>query len=285
MSKALLTHNLKFILQGRREFFCSKIAPKIFPKAEIITTTKYTLCILGLKEPVGNALWEHEESSMNETEILEALAVLKSVGLPFFWWGSSLSKMNQKNFTACLILRSHGLVFKGFLRGISTHSAFDIHVSIPKGIWIKKVESDEELKAFFLVFSAAFNIPSDAAEEMHQISIGPTFRGEEIQFLAYSDTFPVGCLSLKIGNQTAGIWNFGVLEEFRKKGIGTALIQSALEEGKKLGYDNVMAILMPGETNLWFHLDFQEVCLFPLYIKNGVNETKNKTYVNYPLHM
>jgi GNAT superfamily N-acetyltransferase len=48
--------------------------------------------------------------------------------------------------------------------------------------------------------------------------------------------------------QTAGIFNLSTLQEYRGKGIGTALISYALHEAKKQGY--IYAALQASEEGL-----------------------------------
>jgi ribosomal protein S18 acetylase RimI-like enzyme len=67
---------------------------------------------------------------------------------------------------------------------------------------------------------------------------------------------------------SAGIWSLSTLPEFRKNGVGSALVSAALAEAKKRKYDQVMAILMPKGMawGLFTKLGFKEVCKFPFYV-------------------
>lgn len=263
-----LASDLEYILEGRKEMFYSKVT-KLFQHATFEKKAKYTLCITGIHEAVGNALWQHENTSLNDEEMAEVLSHLKKIGHPFFWWGAPHLQKNQKQeFKESKFLIREKLTFAGMLTGICTHSTFSINdVTYLEGITIKRVQTESELKTFFSVFSKAFETSQRTADELLILTEDATWKGDEVQYLAYHNNIPMGCLTLTVGKHTAGIWNFGILKEYRQRGYGAFLIQTALKEAKNRGFRDVMAILMMDQKiNTWAALGFQEVCYFPLYI-------------------
>jgi GNAT superfamily N-acetyltransferase len=68
------------------------------------------------------------------------------------------------------------------------------------------------------------------------------------------------------------------LSEYRKQGIGGALVHAALLESQKWNCKQAMAILMPKGMawGLFTKLGFEEVCAFPFYVFGISSEALEK---------
>jgi GNAT superfamily N-acetyltransferase len=79
-------------------------------------------------------------------------------------------------------------------------------------------------------------------------------------FSATADGLPVGETELFLVAGVAGIYNVEVLRPYRRRGIGSLLLHSALQHAKQLGY----RIATLGATGmgqcLYEHSGFEEVC-------------------------
>jgi GNAT superfamily N-acetyltransferase len=79
-------------------------------------------------------------------------------------------------------------------------------------------------------------------------------------FSASVDGRPVGETTLCVGAGVAGIYSVVVLEKFRGRGIGTALVHAALRQGKKLGYRAAVLAATGMGIGIYTRLGFREVC-------------------------
>jgi GNAT superfamily N-acetyltransferase len=59
-------------------------------------------------------------------------------------------------------------------------------------------------------------------------------------WVAWSEGKPVGLTTLCKGAGTAGLYGVEVLEQFRRKGIGSALVRAALQQAKDLGFNSAV---------------------------------------------
>jgi GNAT superfamily N-acetyltransferase len=271
---------INYILKGREEFFTSIIQRNAFPKTEIQETSTHTICMTGINLEFGNVVWQRSDAQANRQEMIQILDMLKDKELPFLWWEAPIpigSENNASTNTSMEILTKNGLQVGGLLTGIWTHlDAIHSKMSAPAGVTIRPVQSLSDLNLFCQCVFPICNIASHVVEQLFMI-FEKSFLTEEIHYLAYQEEKPIGGITLAMGEKSAGLWNFAILESHRKQGIGSALIQAALMEAKQRGYQDLMAILMPTEIgNLWRQFHFQEVCHFPFYVGQGKVEQTRK---------
>jgi GNAT superfamily N-acetyltransferase len=79
-------------------------------------------------------------------------------------------------------------------------------------------------------------------------------------FTATSNGQVVGETTLRIGAGVAGIADVEVLEQFRKRGIGTALVLAALQHARKLGHRAAVLGATGMGIGVYSRLGFREVC-------------------------
>ena len=79
-------------------------------------------------------------------------------------------------------------------------------------------------------------------------------------FAASLEGKPVGETALCCGADVAGIYDVTVLEEFRRRGIGTALVQAALRQARQLGYAAAVLAASGMGLGVYARLGFREIC-------------------------
>ena len=79
-------------------------------------------------------------------------------------------------------------------------------------------------------------------------------------FAASHEGKPIGETTLCCGAGVAGIYEVEVLEEFRRRGIGTALVQAALQQGQQLGHAAAVLAATGMGLGVYARLGFREVC-------------------------
>ncbi|GAB4232557.1 MAG: hypothetical protein Tsb0021_11250 [Chlamydiales bacterium] len=205
-----------------------------------------------------NGVMEKDGYCPSETEINEFIHFFADRKVPFVWWTS-----NQ-------ILENFGFQYGGILTGIALDMS-NQKLQLPtfaSEVSIKLIQSEEEILTFSHVAVEGFGMPSHTVEQFAKVNIGTMKAREQLHFLAYFNKSPVGTVTLSVNENSAGIWNLATLANYRKSGIGKALIASALMEAKNLGHKHVMAILMPKGMawGIFMQLGFVENSRFPFYV-------------------
>jgi GNAT superfamily N-acetyltransferase len=79
-------------------------------------------------------------------------------------------------------------------------------------------------------------------------------------FAASLEGKPIGETTFCCGAGVAGIYDVEVLEEFRRRGIGTALVQAALRQAQQLGHATAVLGATGMGLTVYARLGFREVC-------------------------
>lgn len=250
---------LQAVLQGRFDFFRANSVFSPLARAEFQTMDQNILYAWGMDYVCGNGIIEKDQNRIpTDEEIKRIIEHFAAKKLPFMWWSSAK------------VLETKGFQFGGILTGI----ALDINTGMPPkpesspDLKIEVIQSEEDMNSFNEVVTNAFAMNANATQQCLELNISTMKHGEQIHFLARLNGVPVGMASLSVSPYSAGIWNLASAPEYRKQGIGAALVYAALVEAKKRRYGQVMAILMPKGMawGLFTKLGFKEVCEFPFYV-------------------
>ena len=130
---------------------------------------------------------------------------------------------------------------------------------------VERVITAEDLSVWMNVWTTCTGEPRTPRESLYT-SLGLK-RFEPLRhYLARLDHRPVGVSQLFLGQQAAGIHEVAVREDFRRLGIGSALVQVPLIEARTLGYELAVANSMPEVRPLFAALGFTEsLSPFPQY--------------------
>lgn len=127
-------------------------------------------------------------------------------------------------------------------------------------IRVKKVETDKELKQTFKIREAVF---------VGEMKISPDefsddFDNQSVHFIAYVSGKPVGASRYRVTEDGIKLDRFAVLKEYRGKGVGKRLIQTALGQ--------IEASFASG-TLLYLHAQLN---VLPLYARYGFEPSGEK---------
>lgn len=195
-----------------------------------------------------------DQKEISDKEIESGIEFFHTRKLPFIWWSSQ--NLELKEFQA-----------GGALTGIAidiTHGFSNISPQIA----VRLITKNEELNTFSRILIEGFGMCRNIVGQYQAVLGASMHHNEQLHYLAFYENIPVGTVTLT-ASDSSGIWNISVLPQYQNKGIRTALISTALAEAHKLGYDHVMAILMPKDEayNTFARMGFQKICEFPYYIK------------------
>ncbi|MCH9627916.1 MAG: hypothetical protein S4CHLAM2_15640 [Chlamydiales bacterium] len=257
MQASQSTELVDCVLRGRRDFFYSISAFCTLPGAAFQDTAHTTLYCSGIEDALCNGLVNIKEDYVpTENEIQEAIAFFKEKKLPFIWWSEAK------------ILERYNFQYGGMLTGIAVDLSGNEEKATSTRATVRSVRSKEDLDTFSALFTHTFDMTETAVGQLHTVCETTMQRGEHVHFLAYLDGLPVGTVTLSTTPSSAGIWNLGTLPEYRRKGVGHALLEAALVEARARNHSRVMAILMPKGMawGIFKKRGFQEVSQFPLYV-------------------
>jgi GNAT superfamily N-acetyltransferase len=116
-------------------------------------------------------------------------------------------------------------------------------------LMVERVTTPGDLSAWMDIWASVSGEPRAPREALYT-SLGLK-RVEPLRhYLARLDGRPVGVSQLFLGQQAAGVYAVGVRPDYRRIGIGAALVQRPLLEARTLGYD--LAVADPSADTLPF---------------------------------
>ena len=269
MNRDLQKDDVAMVQEGRKQFFRSCSLNSAHSEAGFHESSLYELYCTGFDYAPSNGIFEtKKDSNLQNEEIEEITSFFTRRGLPFVWWGSN---KRLKNFGF-----EFGGVMKGVSADLSEEALYDDFLS--KNISIKKASTEEDFQAFSEVLKIGFGLSENVADQFVTMNQSSAACEEQIHYLALIDQEVVGTITLASIEDSAGVWNGTTLPEYRKRGVATALLATAMQDAVKLGYCQVMGILMPEGLafNLCSNFGFQEICDFPFYIHGATADKVEK---------
>ncbi|WP_157320070.1 GNAT family N-acetyltransferase [Paenibacillus anseongensis] len=163
-------------------------------------------------------------------------------------------------------LISNRFILSGIMSGMAVDlEEKTVNQSYVPGLRIVTVHTDEELETFKRVFVAEYGLPDELAHAFTEaFAYDP--EGKMQYFLAYLNDVPVGTTMTFSKGEVTGIYMVATLKEFRKRGIGGALVGHALRDMQVAGA--TLAILQAssmGQTIYRKH-GFEELLTINLFI-------------------
>jgi GNAT superfamily N-acetyltransferase len=122
---------------------------------------------------------------------------------------------------------------------------------------VERVTTSEDLSTWMDVWTACTGQSRTPREGLYT-SLGLKRLEPLRHYLARLDGRPIGVSQLFLGQQAAGIYEVAVREDFRRLGIGSALVQVPLIEARTIGYELVVASSTPEVLPLFVALGFTE---------------------------
>lgn len=262
--KKAATDELKYIIETRNEVFTRLARSSLFSKAEHQDENLYTICMSGVDLSFINAIWQKELSCPTDQMIKHIAQLFSKKRLSFLWWETARKDL----ISYATKLLEYGFSQEGFYRGyIRKVDVTNSMYSVREDIEIIQVSEKQQLD-FLQVFRDVFGIVGKGARDFLALVFADNLSGQMLHYIAYRGPIPVSVITLVAGDIGASIWNLATVKEFRNEGIASLMIEHAVEEAKRRGYNKIAAVGSPEYTSIWKSLDFEEVCYFPVYSKN-----------------
>lgn len=243
------------VRSGLIEFAEALSTCKTLPLASFKEDEDRVIFSIGVRYVSSNGVIEKKENALTKEDIDRIAHDFKSKKLPFIWWSGNP------------LLKRDDFVYGGAMKGIALDVTNTPTVDAPKGITLKKVESLQELHDYGSVRLAHLELLPEDVDNLQKIHTTLWQQGKLIYFVAYDNDKPVSTAMLSALPNSAGIWSCTTLQDYRKKGIQTALTAMACVEAYKRHYKKVIATLLPSAMawNVFHKLGFKEVADMPFY--------------------
>lgn len=127
---------------------------------------------------------------------------------------------------------------------------------------IEAVTDPDDLDDYSGVAASVFGTPEDVERRLDRAALG----GDRMRlFLGRVDGEPAGSGLLARSGDVAGVYSIGVLEAFRRRGIGRAMTRAVLRAGRDAGCDAGVLQASEMATPLYGELGFETFVTYHLF--------------------
>ncbi|MZQ85591.1 GNAT family N-acetyltransferase [Paenibacillus sp. 5J-6] len=200
------------------------------------------------------------------SDIASIASHYKSSKLPFSWlnWSHDSDAAELAS-----VLEEQGLKKSGHSPGMAlsledwTYQA----PAIPSFV-IKPILANSELSWFKEIALPAFGLQGELGDAFTQVNavLGIGEHAPLRHYVGFLDGRPAGVVTAFQDGETLGIYNVATSEEFRRRGIGSALTAHAIREGQAAG--SKQAVLQSSDmgVSVYRALGFKEEVIIDFYI-------------------
>ena len=169
-----------------------------------------------------------------ESAVEETVDRFRNRNVPFFWWTGPATR--PVDLGRHLETAGFEHAFQAPAMAVDL-AAVNEAVSPPPGFAVEEVVDEAGLQAWCRVMTPVYQFPDFAAEAWHNmlVSLGLGPDTPLRHFLARLDGKPVATATLYLGAGVAGISSVATLPDHRRRGFGTALTLTVLQEAKRSG--------------------------------------------------
>jgi ribosomal protein S18 acetylase RimI-like enzyme len=169
-----------------------------------------------------------------DERIRAAIGHFAAARRPYSWWltpGNAPPDLGQRLLDAGLQRADSELAMAAELTSLPATA------DVPDGVQIRRVRGDAELRHFAAVISSSWSPPDPDVLRFYELA-APALLKEDAPlwlYVGYVDGAPVATAELTVGGGVAGLYNIITLEEYRRRGIGTAMTIRPLLDARDAG--------------------------------------------------
>ncbi len=241
------------------------------PNVEVVIDDRIAKIYTGLPGPMFNGvLYARFGPHELESRIDAVIDYFQQREVPFSWWVGPTSTPD----TLCEVLISRGMTQAPF---DTPGMAIDLRVLNEQLLEkatrrsktvVQRVQTKTELKEWVGIAGKVFGLTPKTVEafyEMHSPHIGHRAKGDVVDYIAFIEGEPVGVSYLAYSAGVVGLYSVGTLNDYRGKGIGTAVSLAPLLEAKQQGYEIGTLQAAQMAINLYIRMGFKTCCQFKTY--------------------
>ena len=132
----------------------------------------------------------------------------------------------------------------------------------PAGLEIRRVASIDEFERTPHPAIGPLTTPLRRAALQRIAALIDARRARSVMFVAWSNGQPVGSSELFLGSECAGLHSLTVPEQYRHRGIGTALVEHTCAEAVRRGASTIVLLASSDGRPLYERCGFTEVARF-----------------------
>lgn len=190
------------------------------PGAEIIELDGLVLALSNVTDPALNSIVVAHEPVSASASLAEARDILQRRGHPL---GIDLQVGRHRSVDDAV--REMGLSCLFRRPGMTASVSALADVSVPRGVMIRRVEVEADVRAFVQVGVDAFGDDPDVAGAFY--AAGALGVPDAVAFVAWIGDRPVGMAAGYLNEAAVGIMGVGVVASARRRGIGAAVTVAA----------------------------------------------------------
>jgi len=215
--------------------------------AKFSETRGITRCITGLQQDVLNVVLScHLEADAVDARIDEEIRDIGALQVPVIWHvGRSTEPKDLGRY-----LEARGFPHDYDLTALAVDlESADGGASRQDSVPVRPVASEQDCREWVGCLTESWESPNEAAPWMmnnacFNLAI-ERHRGLSLprkMYLASSEGFPSAVSMLFWSNGIAGLQTVGTVHASRRKGVGTAVVESALADARTMGFKHVVVL-------------------------------------------
>jgi ribosomal protein S18 acetylase RimI-like enzyme len=130
-------------------------------------------------------------------------------------------------------------------------------VQLNPAVMVERVGTVASLAALSSLLNSVFDLPLLEMSRLFSVAhLKEELKNTIRHYLAFMGERPVGVGTVICVNGVASIWNLGTLDEYRRQGVATSLLQRMLTDASDSGYAPAMVYSTPLAYHLFNRLGF-----------------------------
>ena len=215
------------------------LIPQLTPNMQVGKTDHFSYVKTGFSCDTFNIIHIHNHQSLPASALEYLVGCYREKNWDYCLW------INQENLTIELknTITSIGLNKQNEEVGMALNLANYELNSIDKDLTFAEVSSKSQLEEYANVVAANWTPADKNVVKFYKQTANHYLLGSAniTLFVAYINGEPAGSVELfPTDTETVGIYGLCTLEKFRGKGVGSALMTTALNKAKRQGYHNVV---------------------------------------------
>lgn len=211
-----------------------------------------------------NMVWNEKSLTTDDGKtILDIKSHFRKNGLPFWWW---VFPRAQSPIT-CDMLKAEGFSLVDSIPSLFMDLAALRDNPHDEGLQIIQVRNKEELSLWEDVSFNGFDFPPETRQQFHQFTATFNLKPDSPQkfFLAFWKDKPVAASLLFLHENVGGIYFVSTLAEYRRRGIGLALMLATLCYARQSGAQYATLQSSPDGLRVYQQAGFKEYCRVDAY--------------------
>ncbi len=197
----------------------------------------------------------HEENALDV--IKTAIAYFARESMPFAWWvGPEDTPQDMPR-----LLQTAGMPQTKIHLGM--HLPVEHYSFTQTTLRVERVLESRQIEDYIAIIHDAHEDNKTIQKWYHQLRKLPfELHDYEQLYVGYLDDIPVACGLLTLHNDIAGLYNLVTKKEYRRQGLGTAMLQELITRSQEAGFTHVGLIAQKGAVSLYEKLGFEALCEF-----------------------